>query len=198
MTQTNISKPKGAGKSSFDLIDSKMVFKVLGLEENSIFLDMACGSGAYSLAAAEHVGAYGRIYAVDLWQEGIETLRRQAQVRGFLNIRAIVTAAGACGAIENESVDVCLLATALHDMLQTQDAEGALKEAARVLKQEGRLIVIEFKKISGPPGPSVDVRLAAEEVEALVRPHGFKKDRSVEVGPYNYLIQFSRLRTLGA
>ncbi len=193
MSQATHAKPKGAGSSSFDLVDSKMVLKELGLQENSVFLDMACGRGAYSLAAARQVGAHGRVYAVDLWQEGIEDLREQARARGIQNIRAIVTPAGACNEIENASVDVCLLATALHDMLQTQDADAALAEAARVLKQAGHLIVIEFKKIAGPPGPSVKVRLTAEEVEALVIPHGFKKDRLVEVGPYNYLVGFSRL-----
>ena len=75
-------KPKGAGKSSFDLIDSQKVFSALGLQETSIFLDMACGRGAYSLAAAERIGAQGRVYAVDLWQEGIDTLRKEMQAPG--------------------------------------------------------------------------------------------------------------------
>lgn len=188
--QTADSKPKGAGKSSFDLIESQKVFKELGLQETSIFLDMACGRGDYSLAAAERVGALGKVYAVDLWQEGIDTLRKEMQARGIPNIRAIVADVGSLIEIGDASIDVCLMATVLHDLVPTQDAEGALEEAARVLKQNGALVIIEFKKIPGPPGPPVDVRLTAAEVEKLVIPHGFKKDRLVEVGPYNYLVRF--------
>jgi len=67
--------PIGAGKSSFELIDSTRLFRELNLKPGMTILDLACGKGAYSLAASERVGAGGSVYAVDLWEDGIAQLK---------------------------------------------------------------------------------------------------------------------------
>ncbi len=46
------AKPLGAGHGSFDRIDSASLFKDLRLKKGSAFLDIACGRGAYTLAAS--------------------------------------------------------------------------------------------------------------------------------------------------
>ena len=48
--------PTGAGKSSFELIDSTLLFRELDLKPGVTVLDLACGKGAYTLAASEKVG----------------------------------------------------------------------------------------------------------------------------------------------
>ncbi|MGD8900054.1 MAG: methyltransferase domain-containing protein, partial [Desulfobacterales bacterium] len=88
MAQHSDSKPTGAGKSSFGLIDTVKFFQELDLKKGTAFLDVACGRGAYSLAAAEIIGQDGRIVAVDLWEEGILTLREEAASKGIQNITA--------------------------------------------------------------------------------------------------------------
>jgi len=52
------------------------------------------------------------------------------------------------------------------------------------------LAVIEFKKIQGPPGPPIAIRLSEDEVEKMVTGYGFKKIKSVDLGEYNYLMTF--------
>ncbi len=184
-------KPPGAGKSSFDLIDPETVFGELQLKKGSTFLDMACGPGKYAIAASEIIENEGLIVAIDLWEEAIASLRQQVSVKGIKNIQAIVADVSMRLPVEDDSVDVCLLATVLHDLVPEEANDGALREAARVLNPQGSLAVLEFKKINGPPGPSIRIRLTPQEVENLVIPHGFRKERFVEVGPYNYLLMFS-------
>lgn len=70
-------KPTGAGKSSYELIDPDRLFAALALQEDTVFLDAACGRGAYSLAASRFIGPQGRIYAFDLWEQGIADLQRE-------------------------------------------------------------------------------------------------------------------------
>lgn len=65
-------KPTATGKSSFNLIDSYKLFSEPGLKEDTSFLDLACGRGAYSIAASGYIREKGIIYAVDLWKEGID------------------------------------------------------------------------------------------------------------------------------
>ncbi len=185
-----MEKPIGAGKSSFDLIDQNLFFGQLHFKKGTVLLDLACGEGLYAIAASEAIGKEGQIYAVDLWEEGITHLKQQASARGLTNIQAMVADVSKKIPLTDESIDICLMATVLHDLLQVGTAEGTMKEIRRVLRPQGTLAIVEFKKMEGPPGPPAHVRLDPEEVERIVAPFGFRKNRIAEVGPFNYLMTF--------
>ncbi|WP_300465351.1 hypothetical protein [Desulfobacula sp.] len=68
-----------------------------------------------------------------------------------------------------------------------------LKQIKTILKPGGCLTVIEFKKIEGPPGPPMKIRLSEDEVEKMVTGYGFKKAKTVDIGDYNYLMTFKSL-----
>ena len=186
-------KPTGAGKSSIDLIDSNKFFQELDLQKGISFLDVASGRGSYSLAVSDIIGSQGRVFAVDLWAEGIEMLKTAAQERKIENITALVSDVGRRIPVGDQSIDVCLVSTVLHDFVRDGIDRGALNEIVRVIKPDGRLAVMEFKKIDGPPGPPKHIRLSAEDVADRLEPYGFKKDRVVDVGDYNYLILFNKI-----
>jgi ubiquinone/menaquinone biosynthesis C-methylase UbiE len=188
--KANEAKPTAAGKSSFDLIDVDKFFKELDLKNDITFLDLACGRGAYCLAASQIIGENGNIFAVDLWQEGIEFLRAAAEEKGLCNIKAFVSNAGEHIPVADHSIDVCLMATVLHDFVDDQIEKEVLDEIVRVIKPNGILAIMEFKKIDGPPGPPRHIRLAPEQVDDMLAPYGFTRKFFTEVGPYNYLMRF--------
>ena len=192
MAKDNHKKPTAAGKSSFDLIDAAAFYRELDLQNGITFLDLACGRGAYSLKASEMVGSAGTVYAVDLWPEGIEQLKASALKENALNIKAFVSDAGRHIPVGDQVVDVCLMATVLHDFVEDKISQEVLHEVARVLKPAGRLAIVEFKKIDGPPGPPAHIRLAPEAVGDMLAPFGFTEERLVDVGPYNYLLLFRK------
>jgi ubiquinone/menaquinone biosynthesis C-methylase UbiE len=188
--------PIAAGKSSFDLIEPDKLFATLRLTEATVLLDLACGSGAYSLAAAEIIGDDGKIYSVDLWKEGIDTLQREAAVRQLRQIQATVADVGRHIPLADHSVDVCLMATVLHDLIQDKTEKGALREVARIVRPDGVLAVVEFKKIEGPPGPPLSIRLSPQELESVVSPYGFRPTTTMELGSCTYLSIFRLSNTL--
>jgi len=192
MAHNSHLKPTAAGKSSFDLIDVEAFYGELDLKKGITFLDLACGRGAYSLKASEIVGSAGTVYAVDLWQEGIEQLKASALEENALNIEAFVSDAGRHIPVDDQVVDVCLMATVLHDFVEDQISKEVLHEVVRVLKPDGLLAIVEFKKIDGPPGPPVHIRLSSEAVGDMLAPYGFTEERLVEIGPYNYLMLFGK------
>lgn len=185
-------KPTGAGSSSFHLIDVEALFRELDLKKGAAFLDVACGRGAYCLKASTFVGSTGTVYAVDLWPEGIEDLKMRAMEENALNIKAFVGDAGRQIPVGDQAVDACLMATVLHDFVEDHISEKVLAEVVRVMRPNGLLAVVEFKKIDGPPGPPKHIRLAPEAVEAMLVPYGFSKVRLTDVGPYNYLMMFRK------
>jgi len=192
MTKHHETKPTGAGKSSFGLIDSAKFFRELDLNKGATFLDVACGRGAYSLAASDIIGKDGQVYAVDLWEEGILNVRKEADSKGFQNMATFVSDVAQSIPIENDCVDVCLMATVLHDFVGDKVVRQVMKEIVRVMKSEGTLAIVEFKKKDGPPGPPKPIRLSPEEVVKIVSAFGFQQNRYTEVGPDNYLQIFIR------
>jgi ubiquinone/menaquinone biosynthesis C-methylase UbiE len=190
--KNDAKKPTAAGKSSYDLIDVKKFFSELNLQKGNTFLDLACGRGAYCLAASEIVGEKGRVYGVDLWEEGIELLKSAAAAKDIANIDAIVSDAGKQIPVDDHSIDVCMMATVLHDFVEDKIDQAVLHETARVVKSNGILAIMEFKKIDGPPGPPRHIRLSPEQVDDLLTPFGFKQEHYAEVGPYNYLLLYKK------
>jgi len=191
-THTESIKPPGAGKSSYDLIDPGALWSELNLPKGITFLDLGCGQGNYALAAAHLIGPAGVVYAVDLWEEGLAALKARAAREGRANLQPLVAPAGRVP-IESRSADVGLMATVLHDLVEAGTEASALTELTRVLKPGGLLAIVEFNKIDGPPGPPRHIRLDPAAVEALVAPYGFARQRTVKLGPYNYLMTFMKL-----
>jgi ubiquinone/menaquinone biosynthesis C-methylase UbiE len=192
MTQNSAGKPTGAGKSSFGLIDTAKFFQELDLNKGITFLDVACGRGAYTVAAADVIGPQGRLVAVDLWEEGISILEEEAVSKQIENLITFVSDVSLKIPIEDGGADVCLMATVLHDLVAEAVDRPALKEIARVVKPGGMLAIVEFFKKEGPPGPPKPVRLSPEEVDDMVSAFGFRQKRCTEIGPDNYLQIFKK------
>jgi ubiquinone/menaquinone biosynthesis C-methylase UbiE len=182
--------PIAAGKSSYALVDIPALFAELELQRSPLLLDLACGAGAYAIAAAQQIGPAGRVIAVDLWQEGIDTLRKRSELLGLSNLQACLADVSQRLTLESGCVDVCLMATVLQDLVADGTATAALRELTRVLKPRGKLAVVEFKPMDGPPGPPIGVRLSDDQVRALLQPFGLNPLGTREIGPTTYLSLF--------
>ena len=192
MTNTP-NKPKGAGKSSFELINSDILTDVLPVKAGSVVLDLACGKGIYSMFLSNIVGDTGLVYAVDLWEEGLQILEKEIKNRNIANILPMINNATEKIEIDDYSVDVCLMATVLHDFKEMNKAKAVLKQVKTILNPGGYLAVIKFKKIKGPPGPPIHIRLSENEADEIVTGYGFKKIKTIDIGDYNYLMLFQEI-----
>ena len=184
--------PAGAGKSSYDLIDRPRFWSAVSIKPGMTVLDLACGPGYYTTEIAQRVGAEGRVIAVDLWEEGISRIR-STRTDGVC-VETHVTDVSKDLPVENQSVDLCLMATVLHDLAHDGTARAALGQVARVLKPDGILAVVEFKKQDGPPGPPREIRLRLEEVSMLLMPvRLIRFSPVVDLGPDLWFAEFKRL-----
>lgn len=184
-------KPKGAGKSSFELIDTDIFRQMLPVHQGSVILDLACGKGLYTLFLSELVGPFGLVYAVDLWEEGLGILTEEALKKEVGNIFTIKADATSEIDIDAHSLDLCLMATVLHDFKEMGADQAVLKQVLNLLKPGGCLAVVEFKKMDGPPGPPAQIRLTPEETQGLVTGLGFKLLGTADIGTSNYMMTFS-------
>lgn len=152
-------------------------------------MDLGCGPGDYALAAATIVGASGRVYAVDIWRSMVERLRIEARRRGMTHLHGMVADITTTLPFRDAAMDVCLIATVLHIPKVTSKMAAIGSEVRRVLRPDGRLVIIECKKEAAAFGPPLDLRLAPKEPQRSMAAAGFRAAGVVDLGP-NYLIQF--------
>lgn len=187
------NSPQGhrhAGMSSKAFLNAERVLRETGLKRSDSFLDVGCGEGHFSIAASKIVGSKGKVYALDSYEKSIAALKDQIHLEHITNIEAIVADVTRQMPLPDAIIDVCLMANVMHGFLANGEVAGVMTETVRVMKAGSTLVVVEFQKIDGPPGPPISIRMTPEELEAPISGYGFKKDRVVEVGPIHYAAMF--------
>lgn len=181
-----------AGKSSFGMVDRNKLFDSLHLKTGMTFLDVGSGRGEYSLEACHQVGNSGKVIALDKWEVGVNDLIENALAQGLTNLSAFVNDASTGIPVAEGVVDTCLMSMVIHGFVRNGIFEKVIKEVSRVMKSNAQLAIIEWKKIQGPPGPAIDLRLSDKDIEQLVNPMGFIKEDVVALGNFLYLVTFRR------
>lgn len=181
-----------SGKSSRGLLNPERILRDIGLKKGDTFLDVGCGEGHFSIAASESVGNEGTIYAVDIDEEAIATLKKEIGKKNISNIEALTADITKNIPLGSGSIDVCLMVNVLHGFVANKEVESSLREITRVLNAGGILAVVDFKKISNTPGPPLSIRITPEEVEAIITRYNYKKKQTIGASPSHYAVVFSK------
>jgi ubiquinone/menaquinone biosynthesis C-methylase UbiE len=166
--------------------DPKQVIQQSGIQPGDTVADFGAGSGHYSFATARAVLGGGRVIAIDIQKDLLTRLKREAQAQGLGNIDIIWGDFEAPGGsqLKDESVDMVILANTL---FQVSHRDTVLKEALRVLKRGGRLLLVDWEDSFGGIGPKPADVLPKIVAQELVRAHGFTLERELKVaGEHHY------------
>lgn len=170
------------------------------LDETSAIIDIGCGTGNLALDCADSAS---RIVGVDASPRMIEVARRKAQALGRTNVQFMVRDAYDLP-FDEGCFDVVLLSNVLHIL---ESPWAMLREALRVLKRGGKLVVMTDCYAEPITSPifclqSLAYRLLRaarmayinsfrrEDVDRLVRNAGFtiSSSRVVNEQPLCYLV----------
>ena len=167
--------------------DRVAFLRSLGVSEGKVVADLGCGPGFFTLPASELVGPTGKVYAVDVQQEMVDDLRSRLAQQGITNV-AVRRSSELELPLQQRSVDLALLAFMLHEVDQRS---SFLLAAKRLLRDDGRIAVLEWEKTETPVGPPVEERIAADEVIADAAAAGLELVEQRSVDEWEYVLTFA-------
>ncbi len=174
------------------LLDPYFIFEQVGLGVGEKMADLGCGAaGHFVLPAAKIVGEQGTVYAVDLLKSVLEAVKSRARLEGVSNVKVVWSNLEIYGAtdIKEGSLDLTLLANTL---FQIPKREEVFREAVRLTKKGGRVVVLEWGLAAAPLGPPLDRRLNKDVVRQMAAQNGMGEVKEFKAGPYHYGLVFSK------
>ena len=107
-----------------------------GLKKGDIVIDYGCGSGGYTKKVSELVGDKGKVYAVDIYDLAIDSVRRKIAKYRLKNVEPVLVKN--IKMIEDNIADIIIAIDMFH---MVQDTNVFLKELHRLIKRNGFLFI---------------------------------------------------------
>ena len=163
----------------------------IGIAENSIVVDFGAGSGAYTLAAAKFMNGTGKVYAVEVQKDLLTTLQNTCTREHIGNVSYIWGNCEILGGtkLSDSTADLVFVSNVL---FQAPDKRTIIAEAKRILKQGGRLVVIDWTASFNGMGPEQGQVFSEEEAKKLVLEFPFTFDKSINAGNFHYGLVFRK------
>ncbi len=175
------------------LLNINTILKVANIKNSQKVADLGCGASGHVLfPLANIVGKNGKVYAVDILKNILEGINRRAKSENYTNIETIWSNLEIFGAtkIETESLDVAFLVNTLY---QSKKRAEILREATRMLKKGGHLLIVEWKNVSSPFGPLPEDRVNPELLKINARKLGLSLEKEFDAGQYHYGMLYTKL-----
>ncbi|HSR89464.1 MAG TPA: methyltransferase domain-containing protein [Candidatus Udaeobacter sp.] len=174
------------------LIDPYKIFARISLSEGKRVADLGCGrTGHFVFPAVKIVGEKGVVYAVDVVKNILDSIKSTARTGGHDNVQTVWSDIEVFGKtpIPDNSLDACFC---INVLFQLKNKAGAIKEAARMLKPGGYLVVVDWAKKLGGLGPSPESMLKPEDLLKLAAQENLKFVDKILPGEYHYSLIFEK------
>ena len=161
------------------------ILKQFGISQGTSIADFGAGNGYYVRLLSELVGNTGRVYAIDVHKDMVHKLQRSANDQDLDNIEAIWAdlEAERGSTLPDSSVDVVVIANTLFAI---EDKNTVMREAMRILRRKGRLLLVEWSDSYAGIGPHGDHVVSKNDAVDILKHAGFEFDKEIEAGEHHY------------
>ncbi len=168
------------------------VLDALGISAGMTVGDFGSGEGAYARELVKRVGKSGVVYAFDVQKDLVTRLAAEAKTNKMDNLHAIwadLDERGGTTLVDN-SLDTAIIANVL---FQSEQRASFIAEVVRVLRPNGRLLLVDWSDATGPLGPRADHVITKDAARALVEAAGLVFDREIDSGTHHYGLLFRKV-----
>ena len=165
----------------------------IGVTPGTVIGDIGTGTGLFLPAFSRAVTDSGRIYAVDIVDKFLAHIETQKAKRGWTNVDPVLCTERSVE-LPPDSIDLAFICNVYHHFEYPQDSLASLRTA---LRNGGRLVLIDFKRIEGVSGAwAINHMRAGQEVfEAEITAAGFTKTAEItDLLKDNYFVIFEKTR----
>jgi ubiquinone/menaquinone biosynthesis C-methylase UbiE len=163
------------------------ILQRLKLRKDMIAADFGSGSGGWAIPLAKKLEE-GKVYAIDLLEEPLSALRAKAKTEKIYNIQTVLADVGK--GIEILRDASCNLVLMTNLLFQCQDMKRVLSEGKRVLKPEGRILIVDWKK-DNPLTKQVE-RVSFKGIKETALSLDLKAEKEFDADPYHYALVFTK------
>ncbi len=164
------------------------VMDALGIADGSSVADLGAGGGWFTIRLARRVGPNGVVFAEDVQPQMIEAIERRVKREGLQNVRAVLGTTSD-PRLPSDALDAILIVEAYHEM---EDPVTLLRNAARALKPQGRIGVIDYKKDGLGPGPAIDARVDPDTIVRDATGAGLRLIKREAFLPFQFFLVLGR------
>jgi ubiquinone/menaquinone biosynthesis C-methylase UbiE len=165
--------------------DHVALLRPAALRPGGRWADLGAGSGAFTLALRELVGADAVIFAIDREQAGLRELERTWRKRFEETSNLHLLHADFTETLNLPALDGVMMANSLHFF---RDKESVMRHAGTFLKPGGVLLLVEYNVDAG--NLWVPFPLSFKTYQALAVRAGFSAVRLLGTHPSNFLRGF--------
>ena len=170
-------------------LEPKKILRQVGVEQDMTVADLGCGSGYMTFEAARLCGTSGKIYAVDVQKSVLSGIKSDIALFGARNVKPVWANLEILNStkIKEGSVDIVFLVMILY---QSKLHVKILEEAKRVLKPEGKLLIVDWKREGIPFGPEIKDRVVYDVIKRQAENTGFRFIKNIKTEKYHFGIIF--------
>lgn len=177
----------GVNDLSFGMkfINPRAIIDTLEIAAGMSVGDFGAGTGYFTFSVAEKVGQDGIVWAIDILSEKLEAIESQAKLSHLGNIltkRANLESVGG-SKLEENSLDWVFLVTML---FQNKNKQLVMDEAARVLRNGGKILVIEWSVADSSFGPAQKLRVPKDEIFEIAQNSDLSVLREIKISDFHY------------
>lgn len=175
------------------LFDIDSILRKITIEEGQKVAELGCGNfGFFVWPLAKLVGRRGNVYAVDILKSTLEEIKRQALKDNLPQVKTVWSNLELFKAtdIETNSLDCALLVNVLY---QSDKRTDIIREAIRLLKRNGKLLIVEWENSDSPFGPTLEKRVKLDSLKSAAPKLGLDIKENFVAGPYHYGIILTKL-----
>ncbi|MDE2031284.1 MAG: class I SAM-dependent methyltransferase [Patescibacteria group bacterium] len=161
----------------------------LGLKEGMNVADFGAGTGLYSKEAALKVGSTGKVYAIEIQKDMVRKLENDLKEWGVSNVNCIWGDIEKVGGtkISDSTMDAVILSNVL---FQSSDKLGLIDETKRLLKHNGKVLLIDWSDSFNGMGPAPHHVVTEKTALDFFTKRGFKILEKISPSSHHYGIIF--------